>query len=61
MKDDFNKKKRNRERLKKRWTDLVKEDIRLPVATTKKYAKDRKKWGNNINTKWAKPLSGVCN
>ena len=35
-------KKKNTERLKKRWTDLIKEDIRLPVVTTKKYAKEER-------------------
>ena len=47
MKVDFNK-RRNR-------------GTGLPVATAGKYAKDRMKWRNNVNTKWAKPLSGVCN
>ena len=42
MKEDFNK-RRNRGRPKKRWTDLIKEDTKLPVATAEKYAKDRKK------------------
>ena len=58
-KEDFN--KRNRGRPKKRSIDLNKKDTRLPVATTKKYAQDRKKCRNNVNTKWVKPLSGVCN
>ena len=60
IKEDFNK-RRNRERPKKRWIDLIKEDTGLPVITTEKYAKDRKKWRNNVNTKRSKPLSGVCN
>ena len=60
MKVDFNK-RRNRGRPKKRWIDLIKEGTGLPVATAGKYAKDRMKWRNNVNTKWAKPLSGVCN
>ena len=60
MKEDFNK-GRNRGRPKKRWTDLIKEDTGLPVATAENYTKDRKKWRNNVNNKWAKSLSGVCN
>ena len=60
MKEDFNK-RRNRGRSKKRWTDLIKEDNALPVATNEKYPKNRKKWTNNVNTEWAKLLSGVCN
>ena len=59
-KEDFNK-RRNRGRPKKRWIDLIKEDTGLPVATAEKYTKDRKKWRNNVNNKWAKSLSGVCN
>ena len=60
MKEDFNK-RRNRGRSKKRWTDLIKEDNALPVVTDEKYPKNRKKWTNNVNTEWAKLLSGVCN
>ena len=60
MKEDFNK-RRNRGRPKKRWIDLIKEDTGLPVATAENYTKDRKKWRNNVNNKWAKSLSGVCN
>ena len=59
-KEDFNK-RRNRGRPKKRWIDLIKEDTGLPVATAEKYTKDRKKWRNNVNNKWTKSLSGVCN
>ena len=59
-KEDFNK-RRNRGRPKKRWIDLIKEDTGLPVATAEKYTKDRKNWRNNVNNKWAKSLSGVCN
>ena len=59
-KEDFNK-RRNRGRPKKRWIDLIKEDTGLPVATAEKYTKDRKKWRNNVNNKWAKSLSGMCN
>ena len=59
MKKDFNK-RRNRRKPRKRWIDLIKEDTGLPVATAEKYAKDRNKWRNNVNTKWTKPLSGMC-
>ena len=39
----------------------MKEDTGVPVATARKYLKDRKKWKTNVNTTWAMSLSGVCN
>ena len=60
MKEDFDK-RRNRGRAHKRWLDLIKEDTGLPVATAEKYVKNKNGWRTNVNIKWAKPLSGVCN
>ena len=40
---------------------MMKEDSGVPVAATRKYSKNRKKWKNNVNTICAMPLSGVCN
>ena len=60
IKEDFSKKS-NRGRPKKKCNGLIKRGTRLLEATAEKYAKDRKKWRNNANTKWAKPLSGMCN
>ena len=59
IKDLIKEKKRGRP--KKRWIYLIKEDTGISVASVEKYAKDRKKWRNNIKTKWAKALSKVCN
>ena len=60
MKEDFLTKRR-RGRPPKRWQDLIKADTGLPLATAERYAQDRKLWNKNVNTKWAKPLHGVCN
>ena len=60
MKEDFVK-KRKRGRPYKRWLDLIKEDTGLPVAAAEKYTKDRKRWRNDVNNRWAKSLLGVCN
>ena len=59
MKGDF-KNARGRGRPPKRWTDLIKGDTALPIATAEKYAKDRIKWRRLVDTKWCKASTGVC-
>ena len=59
MKEDFVA-KRKRGRPAKRWSDLIKEDTGLPIATANRMAKDRLRWRKNVIMKWAKPLSVVC-
>ena len=59
FKEDF-RKKRGRGRPPKRWSDLIKEDTGLPLATAEKYARDRENWRRKVNTKWAKPYPGYA-
>ena len=57
MKEDIDK-KRNSGRPHEKWLGLIKKDTGLPVATAEKNAKNKNKWGKNINITWKKPLFG---
>ena len=59
MKEDF-KDKRPKGRHPKRWSDQIREDTKIPLATAQKYAKDRGKLRRLVNEKWAKPHVGCA-
>ena len=43
----------------KRWRDLVREDVGLPLLTAERIAKDRSKWRSLVESKCARISKGL--